>query len=236
MKLKEIKVTDLKEGKKYSFVLPVGSTEQHGPFLPFGTDTYITDKLVKNVEKKFPELIVLPTLEYSRSKEHSEFYGTVWLTEKTLLAVLYDICKSIYKNASHIFLTSFHANDQVFAKFIELYQKDFGDTKITILQMCDEKDDVKIKEMLNGPIDDHAGNTEISNMLAIDEKLVTIPLPDYPKEVIIDPFEFDDLRKKSKSGIADNHPRWVMKKEIGEKILQLYTQKMTRDLEKYLKN
>jgi len=46
MKLKEIKATEFKKDQKYNFLFPIRATEQHGHFLPFGTDTYITDYLM----------------------------------------------------------------------------------------------------------------------------------------------------------------------------------------------
>jgi creatinine amidohydrolase/Fe(II)-dependent formamide hydrolase-like protein len=37
MLLKNIKWTDFDANKRYDFVVVLGSTEQHGPFLPFGS-------------------------------------------------------------------------------------------------------------------------------------------------------------------------------------------------------
>ncbi|HAL50498.1 MAG: Creatininase [Candidatus Uhrbacteria bacterium GW2011_GWD1_41_16] len=104
MRLKRMKHPELSSEQKHNFVLPIGSTEQHGLFAPFGTDTYITDYLVNQVEKQFPELVILPTLEFSRSREHRGFFGTIYLTEETLEKVIFDICNSIYKKANIIFI------------------------------------------------------------------------------------------------------------------------------------
>lgn len=234
MKLKDLKKTYFQKENKYNFIIPIGATEQHGPFLPFGTDTYITDYLVNQVEKQFPEIIVLPTLEYSRSREHSGFYGTVWLSEETLEKVLFDICSSLKDKASNIFITSFHANDQVIKNFIVKYKNDFTKVNIVLLEMCDDEDFKEIEALLNGPLDEHAGNTEISNMLVIDEKLVDIPSPDYSKNEIIDPWSTGKLADKSADGIADNHPKWIVDRRIGEKILDIYTRRAIFNLEKYL--
>lgn len=68
MKLKELKTTDLLPNQKYNFLLPIGATEQHGAYLPLGTDTYLTDYLVEKISKKHPDIITIPTLEYSRSQ------------------------------------------------------------------------------------------------------------------------------------------------------------------------
>lgn len=113
-----MRFSDLSGDQKYDFVIPIGSLEQHGPFAPFGTDTYITDYLVDQVEKQFPELIILPTLEFSRAQEHRGFFGTVFLTEETLAQVIFDICNSIFQKADHLFITSFHYNDPYIQKFI----------------------------------------------------------------------------------------------------------------------
>lgn len=220
--------------QKYNFVLPIGSTEQHGPFAPFGTDTYITDYLVNQIEKHFPELIILPTLEFSRSQEHRDFFGTVYLTEETLEKVIFDICNSIYKKANIIFITSFHHNDEVIYKFINEKSDFFQPTKIVYLEMCAEEDEKQIEKMIGGPLDGHAGNTEISNMMVIDESTIIFPTDKDKKSFVEDAFGTDNIAEKSPNGIADNHPEWVVNKEVGQKSLDLYVGRMVRNLKKYL--
>ena len=73
MFLKEIKLTNLDPNKKYTILVPIGSTEQHGPYIPFGSDTYMTDAIVEEINRQFPEILILPTLEISCSKEHEGF-------------------------------------------------------------------------------------------------------------------------------------------------------------------
>jgi creatinine amidohydrolase/Fe(II)-dependent formamide hydrolase-like protein len=235
MKLKRLKYTDLESNKKYNFVLPIGSTEQHGPFAPFGTDTYITDYLVDQLEKKYPELVVLPTLEYSRAQEHRDFFGTVFLSEKTFQHVLFDVCNSIYKQADTIFLTSFHANDIYIKRFIEAQQQTFHPAKIVHLEIVNHDDNPSIEALLGGPIDDHAGNTEISNIRAIDESLATIPPTDYQKSVVEDAFETDNLKEKCPDGIVDNHPKWVIDNKMGQYVLDIYMGRMIKGIEEHTK-
>lgn len=235
MRLKRIKYTDLVGDQKYDFVVPIGSLEQHGPFAPFGTDTYITDYLVDQVEKQFPELVVLPTLEFSRAQEHRGFFGTVYLTEETLVQVMFDICNSIFKRANHIFITSFHYNDPYIQKFIKEKSDFFQLTKIVHLEMCNDEDEQKLVEMLGGPSDGHAGNTEISNMMIIDETTIIPPSTDDKKSFIEDAFATDNIAEKSPNGIADNNPKWIVNKEIGQKSLDLYVGRMVQNLKTYLK-
>ena len=234
MKLKQLKNSDFRKDHKYDFLFPIGSTEQHGPFIPFGTDTYITDYLVEQISKAYPELIILPTLEYSRSQEHRGFYGTIWLTEETLAKVMFDICQSLKDQTKNIFITSFHANDSVIKKFID--NNSFGDTKIVYLEVANEEDDKNITDILGGPLDDHAGNSEISNMLVIDKALVKLPTQDYPKSRVDNPWKTDNLIDKCPNGIADNHPQWNVDSSNGKRILDIYVNRMTKNLKNYLPN
>jgi len=233
MKLKELKFVDFEKDKKYDFIFPIGSTEQHGSFIPFGTDTYITDYLVDKISKEFPKIITIPTLEYSRSQEHRGFYGTIWLTEETLERVMFDVCSSLKDKARNIFITSFHANDRIIEKFIK--ENNFDNVKIINLEMISEDDDKYVEEkILKGPFDDHAGNSEISNMIVINKKLVKIPPKDFLKNKIDNPWETDNLIEKSSTGIVDNHSDWVISSKIGKKILDVYSKRIIINLKNYL--
>lgn len=229
-----MKYTDLAGDDKYNFVVPIGSLEQHGPFAPFGTDTYATDYLVDQVEKEFPDFIILPTLEFSRAQEHRGFFGTVYLSEETLMQVMFDICNSIYTKADHIFITSFHYNDPYIQKMIKEKSSFFQPAKIIHLEMFNDEDEKKLAEMLGGPPDAHAGNVEISNMLVIDESTVTMPTENDKKDFIKDHFGTDNIAEKSLSGIADNHPKWVVNKEIGQKSLDLWVGRMVQNVRSHL--
>lgn len=234
MRLKKMKHPELAGDQKYNFILPIGSLEQHCPFAPFGTDTYIIDYLVDQIEKQFPKLIITPTLEFSRAEEHRDFFGTIYLREETLIKVLFDICHSLHEKADHIFITSFHYNDPYIQKFIREHANNFQPAKITHLEVSNEEDEEKLCELLGGPADGHAGNSEISNMLIIDESTVIQPTKKDKKTFIADPFATQNLAEKSKNGVADNHPEWIVNKDIGQKSLDLYTARMVKNLEKYL--
>ena len=111
MFLEEMKTTDFKQGKKYIFVIPTGSTEQHGPFLPFGTDSYIQDAIVKGIEAQLPELIFLPTMRITCSEEHEGFAGSVWISPDTMERVMLDICKSLEPYAKKFIFTTAHGGN-----------------------------------------------------------------------------------------------------------------------------
>lgn len=225
---------ELAGNQKFNFVLPIGSTEQHGPFAPFGTDTYINDYLVDKLEEQFPELIILPTLEYSRSQEHRGFFGTAYLSEETLEKIIFDICNSIYKKANVIFIASFHRNYKIINKVIEEKTDFFQPARLVYLEVRTAENNQKIQQFLDGPVDRHAGNTEISNMLIIDKSIVNLPPKDYKKNFIEDPFGTDNLAEKSPDGIADNHPNWIINEDVGQKSLAFYLETMIKDIKQHL--
>ena len=230
MFLKDIKTTDLERNTKYSFLIPIGSTEQHGPFLPFGTDTYWGDEVVKRIEKNVPNLIVTPTLEFSCSEEHGGFAGTMWLKPETLLNVLHDLCDSLAPYAKHIILLTSHGgNEDVLKTFLE---KNAGaaSPKIHRVFLESEELDRRISDVIGGPLDDHAGNIEISMMRKVMPELVIIPSDDYPKIPIANPWETGRLIDKSKDGIADNHPQWIVSEDIGNRIIGMIVEKALDDI------
>jgi creatinine amidohydrolase len=75
-------------------VLPVGSFEQHGDYLPLITDTVIASVISRELASAYP-LLQLPPITISCSHEHSAWRGTVSISSSTLHAVIDDIYRSI---------------------------------------------------------------------------------------------------------------------------------------------
>ena len=82
-------------------VLPVGSTEQHGPHLPLCTDWVVPTELVRRAGERRP-LVVGPTVTFGyRSRPGSgggqHFPGTVSLRATTFMAVVEDVLAEIVR-------------------------------------------------------------------------------------------------------------------------------------------
>ncbi|WP_371273145.1 creatininase family protein [Streptomyces sp. MUSC 14] len=75
-------------------VLPVGSFEQHGPFLPLATDTLIACAVAREIAAAYP-VHLLPPVTVSCSHEHAGWPGTVSISSVTLHAVVTDIARSL---------------------------------------------------------------------------------------------------------------------------------------------
>lgn len=78
-------------------VLPTGSTEQHGPALPLGTDFMTAEALARSAADR-EDVVVLPTIPVGVSDHHRQFHGTLWTRPETFEAYVADTIESI---ASH---------------------------------------------------------------------------------------------------------------------------------------
>ncbi|MEU8588739.1 creatininase family protein [Streptomyces sp. NPDC048664] len=78
-------------------VLPVGSHEQHGPFLPLATDTLVACAIAREIAEAYP-VHLLPPVTISCSHEHTGWPGTVSISSVTLHAVVRDIAESLRRS------------------------------------------------------------------------------------------------------------------------------------------
>jgi creatinine amidohydrolase len=77
-------------------VLPVGSTEQHGPHAPLGTDAVTAEAVADaGVEAYGGEAALAPTLPVGIAAEHRQFPGTLWLSPDTFRANVRETVESL---------------------------------------------------------------------------------------------------------------------------------------------
>lgn len=81
-------------------ILPVGSTEAHGPHLPLATDVIISEEMSRRAAVKLAEqgieAMVLPAIAYSVTDFSKDFSGSISIRKETAAAVIRDICVSLY--------------------------------------------------------------------------------------------------------------------------------------------
>ena len=75
-------------------ILPIGSTEQHGPTGAIGTDA-LTAKAVAHEVGKRTGVLVTPTRPYGMAEHHLGFAGTMSLRPETLLELVHDLLISL---------------------------------------------------------------------------------------------------------------------------------------------
>jgi creatinine amidohydrolase len=85
---------DVRERRPAVAVLPIGSFEQHGPYLPLATDTIVPMAIANRLAAVY-NVLVLPPITMSCSQEHAAWPGTVSLTHTTVTAIIRDVVESL---------------------------------------------------------------------------------------------------------------------------------------------
>ena len=82
-------------------LLPVASTEQHGPHLATGVDAYLCGEICRRTAEKLAvakvPAVVAPTLWAGLAEHHVAFGGSFTLSVATYHALLRDLCGSILR-------------------------------------------------------------------------------------------------------------------------------------------
>jgi creatinine amidohydrolase len=101
--MNEMSWTEVEEAQKERVIalLPVGTTEAHGPHLPVTTDTIIAVELARRGVKKLKErglhALIAPPVTFSVSELGAEFPGTISLPAETVVALVRDLCIELSK-------------------------------------------------------------------------------------------------------------------------------------------
>jgi creatinine amidohydrolase len=76
-------------------LIPIGSVEQHGPFLPLNADSVIALASAMGLDDKLGgRLFVYPTLDYSNADSGMDFPGTISVCRAGLRKILRGVCHS----------------------------------------------------------------------------------------------------------------------------------------------
>jgi creatinine amidohydrolase len=76
-----------------TLIVPVGTTEQHGPHLPLGCDTIIVERLADDLSEKFG-IVRTPAVEYGVHATTRPFPGGAALRRRTLHRVMNELIES----------------------------------------------------------------------------------------------------------------------------------------------
>jgi len=89
-------------------LLPFGATEAHGAHLPLGTDTMEAREICRRTAIRLAEqncpVVIGPVIPFGTSNFHLGYPGTVSIKPETLIALIRDICMSLYKSGFRNFI------------------------------------------------------------------------------------------------------------------------------------
>jgi creatinine amidohydrolase/Fe(II)-dependent formamide hydrolase-like protein len=94
-------LAEIKEKKKVILLLPVGSTESHGPHGPLSTDVTISLEVCLRSAERLTKMdcraFVLPPLSYAVTECASEFPGTIPISPEADTRLISHICLSLIR-------------------------------------------------------------------------------------------------------------------------------------------
>jgi mycofactocin precursor peptide peptidase len=179
-------------------LVPLGSTEQHGPHLPFATDAVIASAVAQaaapaiEAALRHPTLVA-PTVPFGASGEHQDFPGTVSIGHEALHAVLVAMIRSLSTWADRIVLVNGHGGN-------------IPTVTAVIRQMTHERHQVSaVMCALETPTDAHAGYDETCVLLHLQPETVRMaaasPGNTSPLREILPALMSSGVRPVSPSGI-----------------------------------
>jgi creatinine amidohydrolase len=163
---------DVRERNADVAVLPVGSFEQHGDFLPLATDTLIACAVAERLSTEYG-LFLLPPLTITCSHEHADFAGTVSISAQTLAAIVTDILTSLQASGVHrLAVISAHGGNHVLSNVV--LQANVAGPRVALFPSRDDWHEARKASGLetSHTEDMHAGELEVSLLLHARPALV----------------------------------------------------------------
>jgi creatinine amidohydrolase len=153
-------------------VLPVGSFEQHGDFLPLATDTVVAATIAHRISEQYG-LFLLPPITLSCSHEHTGFAGTVSISAATLAAIVTDVAESLRSaGVERLVVVNGHGGNYVLANVVQ--QANTSGPRMTLFPSREDWQRARVAGGLASTAheDMHAGELEVSLLLHAHPDLV----------------------------------------------------------------
>lgn len=141
-------------------LVPLGSTEQHGPHLPLDTDTTVASVVCNGLAERLAgtgvDAVVAPAIAYGASGEHQDFPGTISIGTEALTMLLVEYARSACEWAARVVFVNGHGGNV--EALTAAVPKLIAEGRAVAWLPC----------ATDVPGDPHAGRTESSLMLATD--------------------------------------------------------------------
>jgi len=94
-------------------LLPIGSTEPHGPHLPLSTDILLSEEACRRAARALAThgvcALVAPSIAYGITRYAAGFRGAVGISEATLVALVTDVARALLDDGfAHVALVNNH--------------------------------------------------------------------------------------------------------------------------------
>lgn len=207
-------------------ILPIGSTEQHGPHLPVCTDYVVATEISKRIAEKTGAYL-LPTLPISTCYEHKGKKGSIWMKPDTFYHVIQDIVLCLRDQGfKKVAVVLGHGGIFVATPAIRELNAMYDDLKVAKIDFLQFLATKEMNEILECKDNIHACEYETSLMLYLKEETVKKDkikdadfIPDCPRDFL----NYVSLIKLSDTGVWGKASLGT--KEKGEKITKILVDK-----------
>ena len=92
-------------------LVPLGSTEQHGPHLPLSTDHLIAEGFAREAADR-TGFLCTPTVNVGVSPHHKQFHGTMWVDAETFRSYIESLTRNLaYHGIDRVIFVNAHGGN-----------------------------------------------------------------------------------------------------------------------------
>ncbi len=228
-----------------AIILPIGSTEQHGPTGAIGTDALTAEAVALQVGRR-TGVLVAPTQSFGMAEHHLGFPGTMSLQPSTLLALIHDLVLSL---ASHgferVFVINGHGGNIATAKAAFMQAYTTAETRrlaVASKLQCKLANWFMVapvfslaRELYGDREGQHATPSEIALTLHLEPSLQSKQRP-LPEPAPVGPIHGpDDFRLRYPDGRMGSDP-FLAKAAHGETLLHKAAAALSNDLTNFMQD
>lgn len=204
-------------------LVPVGSTEQHGPHLPISTDTIVAEEIAERAVHHTDGLLIGPTIGVSASGEHAAFPGTLSIGTRVTRELAIELGRSADWAVGVVFVNGHGGNHEAITAAVETLESEHRRALAWWPRWPRRAD--------GGPADLHAGRIETSLMLAIDPGLVRLELAAPGADASIEALREHGVRPLSPTGVLGD-PAGASGGE-GERFIAAFVEDLVQEIERW---
>jgi len=225
-------------------IVPIGSTEQHGPNGLIGTDAICPEVIAHGISER-DGVLVAPTISVGMAQHHLAFPGSITLRPSTLMAVINDTVESLQRHGfGHIYFLNGHGGNiaTINASFSEVWAKrSLGDES-------PEQPALRLRQQnwwnasgIMALSRKHFGDAEGSHATPSEVSLTYYAYPEQVRDVTMDPKrapngyirDAADYRNTFPDGRIGSEPQ-LATAEIGEELYRCALDGIASDYQSFL--
>ncbi len=221
-------------------IIPIGSSEQHGPNGLIGTDAICPVRIAQEIETH-EHVLVAPAINYGMSAHHMGFAGTVTLRPTTLIQVVIDVVGSLRQHGfTHFYFLNGHGGNipPVTSAFSELYAGVCAKDSLIRCRLANWWRNEAVKKLAA----EMYGEAEGFHATVSEVALSYFTYPDAVKDVQLTPevaptgefYDAADFRRKFPDGRIGSSPQ-LATIDAGKRFCELAAETLLADYRSFLK-